>query len=81
MIAEVGGMAGLLLGVSFFHTTKLIEFFINMKIEKLQGGGSGSQTETWKRIQVLWEYLMELIYVKKIKNKIIIDIDILHLST
>ena len=46
MIAEVGGMAGLLLGVSFFHTTKLIEFFINMKIEKLQGGRSGSQTET-----------------------------------
>ena len=46
MIAEVGGMAGLLLGVSFFHTTKLIEFFINMKIEKLQGGRSGLQTET-----------------------------------
>ena len=79
MIAEVGGMAGLLLGVSFFHTTKLIEFFINMKIEKLQGGRSGLQTETWKRIQVLWEYLMELINVKKIKNKI--NIDILHLST
>ena len=46
MIAEVGGMAGLLLGVSFFHITKLIEFFINMKIEKLQGGRSGLQTET-----------------------------------
>ena len=46
MIAEVGGMAGLLLGVSFFHITKLIAFFIDMKIEKLQGRRSGSQTET-----------------------------------
>ena len=36
MIAEVGGMAGLLLGVSFFHVTKLIEFFIDRQIEKLQ---------------------------------------------
>jgi hypothetical protein len=43
MIAEVGGMAGLLLGVSFFHTTKLIAFIINMKIEKLQGGRSESR--------------------------------------
>ena len=36
MIAEVGGMAGLLLGVSFFHVTKLIEFLIDRHIEKLQ---------------------------------------------
>ena len=36
LIAEIGGMAGLLLGVSFFHIAKLIEFFINIKIEKVQ---------------------------------------------
>ena len=36
MIAEVGGMAGLLLGISFFHTTKLIGFLITMKIDKLK---------------------------------------------
>ena len=33
LIAEVGGMAGLLLGVSFFHVVKLITYFLDMKIE------------------------------------------------
>ena len=35
LVAEIGGTAGLLLGVSFYHAFQLILFLIDMKINKL----------------------------------------------
>ena len=36
LVAEVGGMAGLLLGVSFYHVAKFAAFLLDLKMEKLR---------------------------------------------
>ena len=33
LIAEIGGYAGLLLGVSFYHFIKMLEYFVDWKLK------------------------------------------------
>ena len=52
LFAEIGGVAGLLLGVSFFHFVKLLNFFFNYKIKSIEND-QFSQLSTLAKIQEL----------------------------